>query len=73
MEIVGLRVKVRCGTGLRNCEGRRPCLNERAQRQQRGGVGDTVDARLPKMTLKGYNRLARLLIIGAAFLQTISV
>jgi len=73
MEMVGLRVKVCRETALRNREGRRPCFNERPQCQQRGGVSDTIDSRLPKMTLKRHNGRARWLIIGAAFLQTIPV
>ena len=71
--MVGLRVKVCRETALRNREGRRPCFNERPQCQEGGRVRDTVDARLPKVTLEGRDDLARWLIINPAFLETVAI
>ena len=45
----------------------RPRFDQRAQRQQRGGVGDAVDASLPEMALECRHHLARRIVIGRSF------
>ena len=82
----GACVKCRRQTSLRKAWGRpprswrrrklkrlRPRLQKRAQREQRGGVGNAVDARLSEMALERGHHRARVLVIDPAVGQPVAV